>query len=129
VGRAIGGVITAFVVWTMLWLGFNQIAAVVLPGIIVPEEPLTHTGMLITFIMYSAVISIVAGFVCASVKKESPMKTVWVFALIQLAVGIFVEYTYWDLMPAWYHIVFLALIVPATVWGGSQKKDDSAATA
>jgi len=92
-------------------------------------QPLTHTGMLIACIMYSAVISVVAGFVCASVKKESPMKTVWVFALIQLAVGIFVEYTYWDLMPAWYHIVFLVLIVPATVWGGSQKKDDSVATA
>ena len=128
-GRAIGGVISAFVLWTVLWLGFNQIAAVALPEIIVTGQPLTHTGVLIACIIYSVVISVVAGFVCASVKKESPMKTVWVFTLIQLAVGIFVEYTYWDLMPAWYHIVFLGLIVPATVWGGSEKKDDSAATA
>lgn len=122
-GRAIGGVITAFVLWTILWLGFNQIAAAALPDIITQGEPLTHTGVLIAFIIYSAAISLVAGFVCAAVKKESPMKTVWAFALIQLAVGIFVEYTYWDLMPAWYHIVFLLLIVPATVWGGSMKKE------
>ena len=83
-GRAIGGVISAFVLWTVLWLGFNQIAAVALPEIIVTGQPLTHTGVLIACIIYSVVISVVAGFVCASVKKESPMKTVWVFALIQL---------------------------------------------
>lgn len=126
-GRAIGGVIAAFVLWTILWLGFNQLAAAALPGIIVAGEPLTHTGVLAAFIIYSASISLVAGFVCAAVKRESPMKTVWVFALIQLAVGIFVEYTYWDLMPAWYHIIFVLLIVPATVWGGSMKKEASAA--
>ena len=126
-GRAIGGVIAAFVLWTILWLGFNQLAAAALPGIIVTGEPLTHTGVLVAFIIYSASISLVAGFVCAAVKQQSPMKTVWVFALIQLAIGIFVEYTYWDLMPAWYHIVFVLLIVPATVWGGSMKKEASAA--
>ena len=40
-GRAIGGVIAAFVLWTVLWLGFNQIAAVALPEIIATGQPLT----------------------------------------------------------------------------------------
>ena len=49
------------------------------------------------------------------------MKTVWVFAMIQLVVGIGFEVSYWEMTPVWYHLVFLALIVPATVWGGILK--------
>ena len=125
--RSIGGVVTAFVMWTVLWLGFNAIVQALFPELVVPEQPITHAGVLLTFIVYSAAISAAAGFVCAVVRKESPMKTVWVFALIQLAIGVFVEITYWDLMPAWYHIGFLALLVPATVWGGTLKGDGAAA--
>ncbi len=128
-GRAIGGVVAAFVLWTVLWLGFTSIAGAALPEIIVPDEPLTHVGVLSALLIYSAVISLAAGYVCAAVRKESPMKTVWIFALILLTVGLFVEITFWDLMPAWYHLIFLALIVPATVRGGNIKADGVAAAA
>ena len=37
---------------------------------------------------------------------------------LQLALGLFFEVTGWALLPVWYHIVFLVLIVPAVVWGG-----------
>ena len=120
-GRAIGGVVAAFVLWTVLWLGFNAAARAALPEILDPERPITHAGMLTVFIVYSAVISIVAGYVCAAVRKESPMRTVWVFAIIQLVVGIGFEVSYWAMMPVWYHLGFLALLVPATVWGGMLK--------
>ena len=46
------------------------------------------------------------------------MRTVWVFAIILLATGIAIEVSSWELTPVWYHMVFLALLVPATVWGG-----------
>ena len=35
--------------------------------------------------------------------------------VLQLGIGIFAEVSYWELMPVWYHLVFLALLVPATV--------------
>ena len=60
-GRAIGGVVAAFVLWTVLWLGFNAAAPAALPEIIDPEQPLTHAGVLLGLIAYSVVISIVAG--------------------------------------------------------------------
>ena len=117
-GRAISGVVVAFLLWTALWLGFGAVAQATFPEIIDPEQPLTHTGALLTFIAYSAIISIGAGFVCAAIRKDSPMRTVWVFAIIQQATGIGFEVSYWELTPVWYHLVFLALLVPATVWGG-----------
>jgi len=53
-GRAIAGVVTAFLLWTVLWLGFNAAAQAALPEIIDPEQPLTHTGVLLGFIAYIA---------------------------------------------------------------------------
>ena len=75
------------------------------------------------------VISIVAGFVCVAIRKDSPMKTVWVFAIILLLTGIGVEVAYWEMMPTWYHLVFLALLVPATVWGGTLRAGQARAVA
>ncbi len=120
-GRAVAAVAGAFVLWAALWLGFNAVAARVMPDIINPPEPLAHAGVLVGFVVYAVLISVLAGYVCAAVRKESPMKTVWVFAVIQLAVGIFAEVTYWAMTPVWYHLVFLALIVPATVVGGGMR--------
>ena len=45
------------------------------------------------------------------------MKHVWVLALIQLGIGIFVQSGVWDQMPLWYHLPFLALLLPANVYG------------
>ena len=101
-----------------MWLGFGAAMQAALPDIIDLEQPITHVGVLLSYIAYSVLISIVAGFVCASIRKKSPMKTVWVYAVLLLVTGIAIEVASWELTPVWYHIVFLALIVPATVWGG-----------
>jgi hypothetical protein len=120
-GRAIGGVLAAFALWTALWLGFTQVMTAVFPDVVDPALPLTHTGALLAYVAYSAVISALAGWVCAAVKGPAPMRTVWVFAGVQLVVGVGFEISYWAMTPVWYHLVFLALIVPATVWGGALK--------
>ena len=116
--RAIVAVVVAFLLWPTLWLGFNKVAEVALPDLVDLTQPVTHVGVLLGFVVYSGIISAVAGYVCAAIRKESPMRTVWVFAIIQLLVGIGVEISYWAMTPVWYHLVFLALLVPATVWGG-----------
>ena len=45
------------------------------------------------------------------------MKAAWTLAIILLAVGLGVEISGWDTTPAWYHIVFLVLIVPSVLLG------------
>ena len=122
----------AFLLWTALWLGFTAGAQAAFPDFADPEQPLTHTDMLLGYVAYSVVISVLAGYVCAAVRGPSPMRTVWVFAIIQLVVGIGFEISYWAMTPVWYRLVFLALIVPATVWGGALRagrRDGAAAAA
>lgn len=128
-GRAIGAVVAGFVLWTVLWLGFSVVLQGVYPEVVVPGQRLTHTGVLIAFILYSVVISAVSGWVCAAIRGASPMKTVWVLAILLLFVGIGVEASAWELTPAWYHIVFLLLLVPATLFGGALKSGGARATA
>lgn len=121
-GRAIGAVLTAEVLWTVLWLGGATLAQKVFPDVMDPDRPLTHTGALVGFIVYSVLINALAGYVCAAVRRDSPMRTVLVFAFIQLALGIGFEVTAWAMTPVWYHLVFLALLVPTTVWGGRLRR-------
>lgn len=114
--RTIAAIFVAELVWTLLWLGGTQatIAALDLD----PTARLDATGVLVGYVLYSVVVSAIAGYVCAAVKRDDAMRTVWMFAIIQLAIGIGFEVSAWDLTPVWYHLVFLALLVPATVWGG-----------
>jgi hypothetical protein len=117
-GRAIAAVVVAFLLWTALWLGFTAGAQAAFPDVVDPEQPLTRTGALLAYVGYSVVISALAGYVCAAVRGPAPMRTVWTFAIIQLVVGVGFEMSYWEMTPVWYHLLFLTLVVPATVAGG-----------
>lgn len=120
-GRAIAAVVAGFLLWSVLWLGFGAAVSAAMPEAAASGQPVTSTGVLLTFLVYSVLISVASGWVCAAIKGPSPMKAVWILALILLAVGLGVEIAGWALTPVWYHLVFLTLLVPATVWGGGAR--------
>ena len=128
-GRATGAVVAAFLLWTVLWLGFAVAMQAALPDLVDPATPVTHTGVLLGYIAYSFVISVLAGYVCAAVRGTPATGTVRAFALVLLVVGIGFEVSAWALTPAWYHLVFLALLVPATLWGGALRERRVGSTA
>lgn len=118
--KATMAVLAGMIFWAVLWIGTNQVFMSALPEIVQPNARVDHMGVLWTYIAVSVVLSIGAGWITARVRGGDPMSAVWVLALIQLLLGIFFEISAWDLLPVWYHIVFLALIVPATVYGGAK---------
>ncbi len=117
-GRIILAVLAGAVVWAVLWVGGTQAAQAAFPDTLVPDQRLEHVGFLVGYIAYSVVLSVLAGYVTAAVRGTDPMPAVWILAVLQLALGLGFEISAWSLTPAWYHIIFLALIVPATVYGG-----------
>lgn len=119
VGRTIIAVLAGAAVWAVLWIGGTQAAAAALPNLLAAGQPVTHTGVLIGLIVYSLPLSGLAGYVTAAAAVGDRMRAVWILAILQLALGLFVEMSSWNLTPVWYHIVFLALIVPATVVGAA----------
>lgn len=116
--RVIVAVLAGAVVWAVLWVAGTRGAQAVFPDTLIPDQRLEHAGFLVAYIVYSAVLSVLAGYVTAAVRAASPMPAVWILAALQLALGLVFEISAWSLTPAWYHIIFLALIVPATVYGG-----------
>ncbi len=117
-GRMILAVLVGAAVWAMLWVGGAQAAQAAFPELLQAGQPVTHTGALAGYVLYSVLLSILGGYVTAAVASRDPMRAVWALAVVQLALGIGIEVSAWNLAPAWYHLVFLALLVPAMVYGG-----------
>lgn len=63
--------------------------------------------------------AVIAGAVTWALLWDRAMTAVWWLAGVQLALGIGIEASAWSLTPVWYHVVFLGLLVPATVYGAT----------
>ena len=119
-GRRIGAVAAGVVLWGVLWNGGN--AWLGATGQITTGEPITSVALLVGLIVYSAALSALAGYVTASLQgAPDAMTAVKTLAGVNLTIGVLVEVMYWGLMPVWYHVIFLALIVPMTFVGGFRK--------
>jgi hypothetical protein len=132
-GRIILGVIAGFFVWMVLWGGSDTILKAVSPDWwgknLKQMEDMLYTGqsfktdstILIITLFRSIVCSIIAGFTAALVAKENAKSTL-ILGILLLAVGIFVQWIYWNIAPLWYHFLFLFLLIPVTILGGKLKK-------
>lgn len=117
-GRAVLAVLAGAAVWAALWVGGTQAAQAAFPSVLTAGQPVTHPGALLGLILYSVPLSMLAGYVTAAVACRNALPAVWALAVLQLALGIIAEVSAWTMTPVWYHVVFLALIVPVTVYGG-----------
>jgi hypothetical protein len=120
-GRMTLAVIAGAAVWAVLWIGGTKALQAAFPETLAPDRPVSHPGFLLAYIGYSVLLSVLAGWVTAAVQGKQPMPAVWILAALQLTLGILAEVAYWSLLPVWYHLVFLALVVPATLYGGMMR--------
>lgn len=116
--RSILAVVAGAVLWTALWIPFNLGMQAAFPAIIDPERYLGHLPVLLCYVAMSFVFSIAAGYLTALVAQTKPVQHAVVLGLLQLALGIGFELSYWALLPVWYHVVFLVLLLPGNVLGG-----------
>lgn len=126
--RIILGVIVGFVVWTILWLGSDQVMINTWKDYAVhqsnfelafnTEAPFTpNSTYLVLNVVRSVIFSIIAGFVAAIIAGEN-RKTPLALGVLLFLFGLVVEIMAWNLLPIWYHAIFLILLVPMTVIGG-----------
>jgi len=116
--RATLAIVMGVVIWGLLWNLGTRVAQATFPDLLGSGQPITHTGILFGYIAYGGLLSVMAGYIVGRASGGRTMTVVWVFAVVQLSIGVVAEASYWGLMPAWYHLIFLALVVPATVAGG-----------
>jgi hypothetical protein len=110
-------VVAGFVLWSVLWLCYNQLLlkAGVLPSDL--SRPLTAPMPLLLLLGGSVAFSIVSGYVAARIAGVPATTTALVLGVLLLATGIFFQLKTWNLIPVWYNVIFLLLLIPMTVAG------------
>jgi hypothetical protein len=63
-----------------------------------------------------------AGYTVASIARVNPMKSAYALVVIQLVIGIFVQSMYWHVLPLWYNLSFLILLVPGILIGARMRR-------
>jgi len=117
-GRAVLSVLAGFATWTVLWLTQNAILGSVFSEHFDEAGFTTASHVLAIVLILSVVDSIVAGWVTGVVAKEKEVARTVALGIVQLAVGLGVQTSVWEQMPLWYHLSFLALLLPGNVVGG-----------
>ena len=112
--RAALAVIVGYVIWSTLWLFGNVGVAVVWPEVADPEAAEIPRNALLSTLGLSFVCSLISGLVAGKIRRG---RAVVVMAVLLLATGIAVQIEHWERLPLWYHLVFLAAIVPLCLVG------------
>ncbi|MDQ3181903.1 MAG: hypothetical protein M3Q33_15470 [Acidobacteriota bacterium] len=117
------GVIVGFLIWSLLWVGFDALLRLIWTSYDESVKAMNFSSsMLIVPLVLSAVVSIVSGFVAASIAKENS-KAPFILGILLLIVGIFVQIGVWDRIPLWYHLTFWILLTPMIVLGGKLRSE------
>ena len=115
--RNILAVLAGFVVWTVLWLASNSVLSIALPDMFNEDGSTDSAGMLAAFLVISIVCSFIAGYLCVMLARERPMQYAVILGVVLFAVGLVVQIIFWDVMPIWYHLLFLVMLIPGTLLG------------
>jgi energy-converting hydrogenase Eha subunit F len=116
--RNVMGVITGYAVWTAIWLAGNKLffgaAAEAAQG----GRYYSEAGPLIGVLALSIACSLAAGLATVRVALGKARGALLVMAGLLLVTGIAVQAGVWHLMPVWYHLIFLGLLIPVSLAGG-----------
>jgi hypothetical protein len=127
--RMILAVVVGFIAWSILWVGTDMFLGSISPEWYGAHQAGLATAMTNTMpysvdstilmigIVRSLIISFIAGFLTAYIAGENIRPTL-LLGILLLIVGILVQAMQWNYIPLWYHVIFLILLVPATVFGG-----------
>jgi hypothetical protein len=117
--RQILAVVVGFILWSAVWLGYNAIlhAMNILPQD--QTQPVHETGVLLALLIGGVLATLTAGYVATLAVDKVSKPPITALGLLLLSTGIFVQVQLWDLMPLWYHVSFLALLLPVCKFGAS----------
>ena len=113
--RSIGAVVAGYAAWTVIWLAANVTITNAWGGSFDERGGTSDAGVLLLILAISVLASLVSGRVAAVAASRSPLGHALVLGILLLATGVGVQASAWDLLPVWFHLPFLALIVPANL--------------
>lgn len=130
--RIVLGVIAGFIAWSVVWVGSDALLISLVPWYGVHQHAfeaavfnkgpfVADRAILMMHLVRAIIISIMAGFIAALVAGENKKAPLALGALL-FVFGFFVQAMVWIYLPVWYHIAFLALLIPMTIAGGKMRR-------
>jgi len=115
--RPILAFVVGLVVWVLVISLLNHALRIFVLGYAAAEPTMSFTlGMLAARLVIAALTSLTAGAIAAWIAPSSPRLPVLLgTALLVAFLPIHVQL--WRLFPFWYHLVFLATLIPLVVLG------------
>lgn len=136
--RIILAVIVGFLVWSILWVGSEQVLSMIFPdwyGVhqIAFEKAVTNnspffvddTVLLIWNVVRGIIITIISGYIAALIAGENKTSTL-VLGVCLLLFGLYIVFVTWAMIPVWYHALFSLMLIPMTILGGRLKSFSTA---
>ena len=117
--RSVLAVLAGVALWGGLWVASHSALLAILPDAFSDEGSLLNGSLLWLYLLDSVVLSILAGWVTARIAGRKPIAHGLTLGAVQLAIGAAVQAGVWSDMPLWYHLAFLALLIPANVLGAN----------
>ena len=117
--RLILAIVLAPVFWGVLQLPGNLLLSNLFPG--AAETGPAPTAYLLLTLGFSFLYGLFAGYCSAWVAAAEARKAGIGAGIILLMIGIAVQASFWDQLPLWWHLCFLAAIVPMAMLGARLK--------
>ena len=114
--RDVLAIVVGYVVWTAIWLGCGALFFGDAAERMQAEVPLTELGPLLAMLGLSIACSLSGGWSAGRLSGGSS-RAITILAVLLALTGLGVQLGVWDLMPSWYHVLFLALLMPMTRLG------------
>jgi hypothetical protein len=130
--RIVLGVIAGFFSWMIVWVASEKILSAISPDWFGAQQSAFQaaiensgqfnpdTTFLLTQIVSASIVSVLSGFLAALVaggNKRAPL----ILGFLLVAVGLLKVVMSWPYVPIWYHIIFTAILLPMTIFGGRLK--------
>lgn len=110
-------ILSGYACWTLIWLGGNWLLFPSAAEVVNSGEFLAENRALFGSLLLSVFCSLVSGGTVGKFAGSRKLRTAGILATLLLVTGIVVQVGVWDQMPIWYHLAFLALLMPMVVLG------------
>jgi hypothetical protein len=115
--KKIVSVVVGYVVWTVIFLAGGAAVRAWRPDVHDANGITADVSTLVVYLVLSILASLAAGFATAQIAGHSRTWCAAGLAICLLATGIPVQLSAWNDLPVWYNLVFLIMLVPATMLG------------
>lgn len=116
--RSIIAVLSGSVIWGVLWVAINGILQSAIPDIARADGRIDSVPVLGLFLFISIDLSVLAGYLTAWIIGRKEIGHTVALGILQLVIGIMVQMQYLELLPMWYHTLFLLFLIPGNIAGG-----------